>query len=238
MSNSGIQQSTIIPSGGRHGHSIPVNPKTAAHCDSSRLTLSLIHTMAQSGSSDPLSTRLARSAILLGVLLASVCARAQTATQTLQANILAEGGLFTIPSVTLTKTGTIFNSYTGSLTGLQYRARTTSTGGGNITVKATTDFPCASGGPCIATPPTPGDALTYICSGATLGSNCSGTQTVSTTTSTSVVSGIPASACTGGGGSCSAADPNTVNLNFILTNDPKYKTGSYSATLTFTISAT
>ena len=194
--------------------------------------------MLQASKVFPSVTRLVRLAIVLSVLLVAVCARAQTVTQTLQANILAEGGLFTIPSVTLTKTGTIFNSYTGNLTGLQYRARTTSTGGGSITVKATTDFPCASGGPCIATPPTPGDALTYVCSGATLGSNCSGTQTVSTTTSTSVVSGIPASACTGGGGSCSTADPNTVNLTFILTNDPKYKTGSYSATLTFTISAT
>jgi hypothetical protein len=29
-----------------------------------------------------------------------------------------------------------------------------------------------------------------------------------------------------------------VNVNFALTDDPKYKTGAYSATLTWTISAT
>jgi len=175
----------------------------------------------------------------LALLLAPVCSRAQTTlgTQTLYLNLSAAGLLYGFPnSITLTKTGTVFNSYTGILQ-IQYKARTSSGGSGTITVEATTDFPCASGGPCIATPPTAGDALTYTCSGATLGSNCSGTQTVSTTASTNVVS-IGASACTGGGSPCSTADPNTVNVSFALTNDPKYKTGSYSATLTFTISAT
>jgi hypothetical protein len=85
--------------------------------------------------------------------------------------------------------------------------------------------------------PTAGDALTYTCTGATLGSNCSGMQTVSTVLATNVVTAIPAGSCTGGGSPCTTANPNTVNLNFSLTDDPKYKTGSYSATLTFTISA-
>jgi hypothetical protein len=159
-----------------------------------------------------------------------------TTTQTLKAVISPLGGLFSFPnSVTLTKTGTTFTNFTGSLT-IQYDARTTqSTGGGSITVKATSDF-TPTGGPSIASPPSTGDALTYACSGASLGTNCSGTQTVSTTTSTNVVT-LSASECTGGGGSCSSASPNTVTLNFTLTDDPVYKTGSYSATLTFTISA-
>ena len=161
---------------------------------------------------------------------------AQSTTQSLSANISAAGNLFSFPnSVTLNKTGTIFNSYTGSLA-VQYKARTSSGGTGNITVKVTSDF-SPSGGPSVATPPTSGDALTYTCSGASLGSNCSGTQTGSTTTSTPVLVSIPSSSCTGGGGACSASDPNTINVNFTLTNDPKYKTGSYAATLTFTISA-
>jgi hypothetical protein len=161
-----------------------------------------------------------------------------TTTQTLQAVISPLGGLFSFPnSVTLTKTGTTFSSFTGSLT-IQYDARTTqSTGGGSITVKATTDFTPARG-PSIASPPSTGDALQYTCAGATLGTGCSGTQTVSTTASTNVIT-LSASECTGGGGSCSSASPNTVTLNFTLTDDPEYKvsTGSYSATLTFTISA-
>jgi hypothetical protein len=173
------------------------------------------------------------------LLLAPVHLQAATltATQTLKAVISPLGGLFSFQnsSVTLAKSGTTFSNFTGSLT-IQYDARTTqSTGGGYITVEATADFTPA-GGPSIASPPSTGDALTYTCSGATLGANCSGTQTVSTTTSTNVVT-FSASECTGGGGSCSSSSPNTVTLNFTLTDDPNYKTGSYSATLKFTISA-
>jgi len=175
---------------------------------------------------------------VIALLLAPIRLEATTltTTQTLSAVISPEGGLFSFPNtVTLTKTGTTFSNFTGSLS-IQYRERTTqSTGGGTITVEATADFTPANG-PSIHTPPSTGDALTYTCSGATLGTNCSGTQTVSTTASTNVVT-FAASECTGGGGSCSSSSPNTVTVSFTLTDDPKYTTGSYSATLTFTISA-
>lgn len=176
---------------------------------------------------------------VLGMFLVPVYSRAQTTlgTQTLTLNLLAAGLLYNVPSsVALTHTGTVFTAFTGGVT-LQYRARTSTTGGGTITAKATTDFPCASGGPCIGTPPTAGDALTYTCAGATLGTNCSGTQTVSTTAATNVVT-IPAGVCTGAGAPCNNASPNTVSVSFTLTDDPKYKTGTYTATLTWTISAT
>jgi len=172
------------------------------------------------------------------LLLAPVRLQAATlsTTQTLQADISPEGGLFSLSSsVPLAKADTVFSNYTGSLT-IQYRARTTqSTGGGNITAKATADF-TPTGGPSIASPPASSDKLKYTCSGATLGANCSGAQTVSTSTATNVVT-FSASECTGGGNSCSSASPNTVNLSFTLTDDPKYDTGSFSATLTITISA-
>jgi len=166
------------------------------------------------------------------LLLAPTCSEAQTTlgTQTLTLNLGAASALYGFPNtVSLINTGSAFNSYTGSLT-VRDRARTSSSGTGSITLRATSDFPCASGGPCILTPPSAGDALTYTCTGATLGSNCSGTQTVSTGGSTNVVTNIPASA--------TSPSDNTVSLSFSLTNDPKYKTGNYSATLTFTISAT
>ena len=185
--------------------------------------------------------RLAVLAGLMALNLLPTVLHAQTTlgVQTLKLVTQPDGLLFGFPaSLTLSKTGTLFNSYTGSIT-IQYRARTTATTGtGSITVKASTDFPCASGGPCITTPPSAGDALTYTCTAATLGTNCSGTQTVGTGTATNVVTAIPAGSCTGGGSPCTTADPNTVNLNFSLTDDPKYKTGTYSATLVFTISAT
>jgi hypothetical protein len=186
-----------------------------------------------------LIARLAPLVVWGALLLAPIRLRAATltTTQTLKAVISPLGGLFSLPlsPVTLAKTGTAFNNYTGSLA-INYRERTTqSTGGGTITVQATADFTPANG-PSIASPPSTGDKLTYTCSGATLGTNCSGTQTVSTTAATNVVT-FSASECTGGGGSCSTASTNSVTVNFTLTNDPKYKTGSYSATLTVTISA-
>jgi hypothetical protein len=156
-------------------------------------------------------------------------------TQTLDVTVVPLGGLFMQASpLALTKTGT-FNGFTGTIT-LSYRARTRQGAGqGSITVKATSDF-TPTGGPSIASPPGTADKFTYTCSGATLGVACSGIQTVSTTTSTNVVS-LGASACTGGGAPCSTANPNSANVTFILPDDPKYKTGSYSATLTWTISA-
>jgi hypothetical protein len=178
--------------------------------------------------------------LMAGVALllapAGLQAATLTTTQTLTADISPEGGLFSFPNtVTLANAGTTLSNFAGSLS-IQYRERTTqSTGGGSITVKATADF-TPTGGPSMASPPSTGDALSYTCSGATLGTNCSGTQTVSTSTATNVVT-FSASECTGGGGSCSSSSPNTVTVNFTLTDDPKYHTGSYSATLTFTISA-
>ena len=185
-----------------------------------------------------LITRLAPLMAVVALLLAPAGLQAATltTTQTLTADISPEGGLFSFPNtVTLANGGTTLSNFAGSLS-VQYRERTTqSTGGGSITVKATADF-TPTGGPSMASPPSTGDALTYTCSGATLGTNCSGTQTVSTSTATTVVT-FSASECTGGGGSCSSFSPNTVTVNFTLTDDPKYHTGSYSATLTFTISA-
>lgn len=176
----------------------------------------------------------------LVMLLAPVGSHAQTTlgTQTLSLTLQAAGLLYTVPaSVTLANTGTTFKAFTGAVT-LNYRARTTaSTGSGKITVEATTDFPCASGGPCIATPPSGGDALTYTCTGATLGTNCSSPPPVSTGSQTNVVT-IGAGVCTGAGSPCGNAATNTVSVNFTLTDDPKYKTGDFSATLTWTISAT
>jgi hypothetical protein len=171
-----------------------------------------------------------RSAVLLAGIPALLNAATGTATQTLSAQITAISKLSIPGSLTVTHAGTTFVAYTGNLAA-SYRARTTaSTGSGSLTVKATADF-SPTGGPSIA-----GGQLTYTCSSATLGTACSGTQTASTASQTNVVT-VGASACTGGGGSCSSVDPNTVQTSFALVNDPALKTGSYSATLTFTASA-
>jgi hypothetical protein len=187
-----------------------------------------------------LITRLAPLVAVVALLVAPVCSQAQTTlgTQTLYLTLQNAATMTVSPSsVGLTHTGTAFSNYTSasSIT-VSYWIRTTpSTGSGNVQVQAAEFTPTGAGGPVIGSS---GGPLTYTCSGATLGTNCSGNQTLSTTTQTSVVTSIPAGACTGGGGICSSAVPNTVSTSFTLTNNPAYKTGSYSSILTFTISAT
>jgi len=150
--------------------------------------------------------------------------------QTLNATLQPIAKLSVPASLSLTAGATGFSPFSGTLA-VSYRARSTPTGGGTITVRVTSDF-LPTGGPSAAAA-----ALTYTCGNASLGTPCSGTQTASTTAQTLVLT-LPASACTGGGGSCSASDPASLNVNLSLTDNPSYDTGSYSAQLTFTISAT
>jgi len=155
---------------------------------------------------------------------------AATGTTTVSVTVSAEAALqVTTATTTLTATGTTFNAYSGT-TNLLYKIRSTqSTGTGTLTLKVTSDFSPANG-PSVGTPPTAGDALTYTCTVAAPGTDCSGSQTASTSTSTSVA--------TFGAGASSANAGTAASTAWSLTNDPTYKAGSYSATVTYTISAT
>jgi hypothetical protein len=146
-------------------------------------------------------------------------------TQTLQATFTPIAKLTVPGSISLTHTGTVFNAFTGTVN-VSYWARTSV--GGTMTLKITTDF--AAGGPSAAA----GD-LTYICTGATLGTNCTGTITASTGSSTAVLT-LPASSCTGT--SCGNTTPNTMSVGFTLADKASTKTGSYTASAQFTVSAT
>ena len=169
-------------------------------------------------------------AAILAAAPASYAQFAATGTTTLSVTVGAEAALqVTTSTTTLAAIGTIFNPYTGT-TNLTYKIRTTqSTGTGSITLKVTSDFSPANG-PSVATPPSPGDALTYTCTAAAPATACSGSQTASTTASTSVA--------TFGAGASSANAGNSASTAWSLTNDPVYHTGSYSSTVTYTISAT
>jgi hypothetical protein len=151
-------------------------------------------------------------------------------TQTLSAQIDPIGKLSVPATLNLASSGTIFGSFSGTLV-LSNRVRTTSAGAATITVQGTTDFSPAAG-PSIAS-----GALTYSCSGASLGTACSGTQTVSLSAQTPVLS-VGGGVCTGGGGTCSSTDPNSVSVNLVLADNPVFHTGTYSAQVTFVISAT
>jgi hypothetical protein len=168
--------------------------------------------------------------LALGLLLTASLARAQfgspTGITTVTVTVGPMAGLnITNSSSPLTLAGT---NFTGS-TGLNYFVRTTTTGGGgSITLQVTSDF-SPTGGPSVKTPPNTGDALTYTCTVASPGTACSGTQTASTGGTTNVAS-FATNVHTAAGGS-------TASVAWTLTNDPTYKTGTYNATVTFTISA-
>jgi hypothetical protein len=171
--------------------------------------------------------------LALGLLFMPLVGHAQTGSPTgttaVSVTIGPQAGLNITNSATpLTANGSNFNQFIGS-TGLTYYVRTTATGGGgSITLKVTSDFSPA-GGPSVASPPSAGDGLIYTCTVQSPGTACSGTQTSSTTSQTNVA--------TFAANVHSAAGGNTASVAWSLANDPSYKTGTYTSTVTFTISA-
>jgi len=173
-----------------------------------------------------------KSIFMTGVLLAMAgFAHAQTGTTTLSVTVGPEAALtVTTSSTTLATTSTTFgNPYTGT-TNLTYQIRTGKTSGtGTLTLKITADFG-GTGGPSVGTPPTTGDALTYTCTVSAPGTACTGTQTASTGSSTPFG--------TWGAAANSTKAGNAASVAWSLTDDPVYAPGTYTATATFTISAT
>jgi len=151
-------------------------------------------------------------------------------TTTLSVNVGAEAALrIDTGTTSLTTPDTAFGTdYTGT-TNYTYKIRTTKTGGtGTIQLKVSADF--NAGGPSVASPPSAGDTLQYTCTVTAPGTGCTGAQTASTSTPTAVA--------TFGADAKSAKAGNTGSVGWTLTNDPAYSTGTYTATVLFTISAT
>jgi hypothetical protein len=169
-------------------------------------------------------------ALALGLLgsTSMFAAFGSTGTTDVTLTVAAEAAIQVDTATTaLTNAGT-FTDYTGT-TNLTYKIRTgKTTGTGAITLQVTSDFSPA-GGPSVTTPPTAGDALGYTCTVSSPGTACSGSQTSATTSSTSVA--------TFGANARSAKTGNSGSIDWTLSNDPSYQTGSYSSTVTFTISA-
>lgn len=169
---------------------------------------------------------------LIALALTPAALAQTTGTTTLSVAVAAEGSItVTTGTTALTESGGAFSNFTAP-TNMTYLIRTTpASGSGSVTLKVTTDFSPASG-PSVASPPTAGDKLAYTCtaSGISSPTACSGSQTASTSSSTPVL--------TVGADAHSAASGDSTSVTWTLTNDPKYKVGSYQATVTFTISAT
>jgi hypothetical protein len=123
-------------------------------------------------------------------------------------------------TTTISKGDTAFGGYSGT-TNFTYKIRTSqTTGTGNISVQVTT---FGTGGPAVAD-------LAYTCTAPSSGTACSSSTSASTSTTTSVVAfGADAhSADTGDSGTAA----------WTLVDRTAIKTGSYSSTATFTVSAT
>jgi hypothetical protein len=170
--------------------------------------------------------------VLVG-LLGSASAFAQfgpTGTTLLEVTVASEAAIRVDTATTNLISAGSFANYTGS-TDYTYKIRTSAVGGtGTITVQITSDFSPA-GGPSVAAPPSVGDTLGFTCTASAPATACAGAQTASTTVATNIATfGANAkSAVAGNGGN---------SVNWSLTNDPQYATGTYQATATFTISAT
>jgi hypothetical protein len=82
----------------------------------------------------------------------------------------------------------------------------------------------------VASSGTTGDTLKYTCSVTSPGTACSGSQTTVWGSATPVASFS--------NNAKSAKNGNTGSVSWALVNDPQYSTGSYTATVTFTVSST
>lgn len=153
----------------------------------------------------------------------------QTGSSTVNMTLSPEASISITNASTALLATTAFANYSGA-TSFTYKIRTSaSTGSGSIQLQVTTDFSPANG-PSVAQPPTAGDKLTYTCVASAPAVSCSGVQTASTTLQTSIASF--------GSDAHSADNGNSGTVNWTLTNDPVYRASSYSAVVTFTISAT
>jgi hypothetical protein len=150
-----------------------------------------------------------------------------TGTTNLSVTVNPEAAILINTATTALTSAGLFADYTGT-TSFTYKIRTTLAGGtGSVVLKITTDF--AAGGPSVAAP-LAGDALTYACTVAAPGTACTGSVTALTTATTSVA--------TFAADAHSAKAGNAGSVAWDLPDDPVYKTGSYTAVATFTISAT
>jgi hypothetical protein len=178
-----------------------------------------------------MTRRLAMAVILLAAL-GAVSAFGQTfgasGTTSLAVTVGPEASIAVATASTpLTTSGGLFADFTGT-TNFLYKIRTAQSGGeGHIVLQITSDFN-GTGGPSVASPPSPGDALTYTCTTAASGTPCSSAQTAKTAGTTPVA--------LFGADAHSARDGDAGSVAWSLTNDPAYRTGSYSATATLTIS--
>ena len=161
-----------------------------------------------------------RNIMLLTAALA-IASAVFGADSTLGVTVGPEASFTTVASTTsLAKGDTTFGANSGTTT-FSYKIRTSqATGTGAITVQVTT---FGTGGPAVSD-------LAYTCTAPSSGTPCSSSTAASTSSATSVVSF--------GADAHSADASDSGSAVWTLQDRTNIKTGDYSSTATFTISAT
>jgi hypothetical protein len=162
--------------------------------------------------------RLLLAITALAIAPAAFAQATDTGTSTLSVTVAPEASFSAaFTGTTLSKSGTKFEAYTGT-TNFTFKIRTTQSGGSGSVTLAVTNF--STGGPAL-------NDLTYTCTAA-VGTACSGTVTATNPAATVIDFGADAhSADAGSSGS----------ISWSLVDRTTVKTGDYSSTATFTISA-
>ncbi|HUS05787.1 MAG TPA: hypothetical protein VMZ52_05815 [Bryobacteraceae bacterium] len=142
-------------------------------------------------------------------------------TSTLGVTVAPEASFTTVAaSTSLSKSDTTFGAYSGTTT-FSYKIRSTqTTGTGSIAVQVST---FGTGGPAVSD-------LAYTCTAPSSGTPCSSSTAASTAAATSIV-GFGADAHSADSGDSGTAV-------WTLQDRTAIKTGDYTSTATFTISAT
>jgi hypothetical protein len=150
---------------------------------------------------------------------------AATGTTNITVGVQAEAAIQVDTATTpLTSTG-LFADFTGT-TNFTYKIRTTrSTGTGKITAQVTKDFVGATGG---SGPKAADNVLTYGCTVSSPATQCTGPVTAAT---------AETNVATFAANARSAKAGNSGSVGWTLVNDPQYEVDSYSAEVTFSISA-
>jgi hypothetical protein len=157
------------------------------------------------------------------VLLTSQVFADDTGTSTVSVTVGAEADFVSVGNATLINGGSVFGNFTGT-SSFVHKVRTTTSGGsGSITLQITSDF-SGTGAPVA------NNIMTYTCTVDSPGTACSGSQTALTASATGVA--------TFGQDAHSSDSGDNGSVAWTLVNKPTYKTGSYSATITFTITST
>ncbi|MBA3973035.1 MAG: hypothetical protein C0504_02315 [Candidatus Solibacter sp.] len=166
--------------------------------------------------------------VLVAVSPAAFGQWVSTGTTNITVSVGPEAALSVNSATPLTTGTTLFDDYAGTTT-FSYKVRTTRVGGsGSIAAQVLTDF-SPGNGPSVQNPPTAGNTLSYGCTVAGPGSPCSGSIAAQYQVDTNVA--------TFGANARSARAGDSGSLAWVLTNDPRYETGNYTAVVRFTISA-